>query len=787
MQFYAATTEYATFFAHVPAPCFRRSFTLRGASAASLAITTAGFYELFVNGVHITKGRFSPGITNPDHMMTVDHYDLLPHLREGENVLCILLGNGIANPIGWQTWSGDIAPWRAAPSVALEAEIAHDGGKLHLTAGDFVTAPSAIIFDDMRAGEWYDARLSQDGWMLSGFDDSAWSSPIPVKPPRGILRDGDIDPIIPVGELVPESVHRGGIGIQPKPDVGLPDIPYALDESGDGFIYDFGVNITGVVRLTVKNARPGQKIVMQYGEILGENPEGGADTTWRTPDSGLDLRGFHSEPLRYNHRDVYICRGDAEETWEPTFTIHGFQYVLVIGAEKEQISLTAVILHTALRKRAEFFCSEETANRIFAATVRSDLGNFCHYPTDCPHREKNFWTGDAMISAEQFVQLLSCERNLTDWLRGFAPAMKADGSLPGIVPSNNWGYGWGAGWAGALVEIPYQIWRYRGDLQAAREQAATMMRSIRYLVSSRDKKGLIRDGHGCDWVQSARGHHANPTTPHVFSNTVLTMDICRKAATLYRVMDMVDEAAYCEKLAAELRASARRYLLNLDTMTAIYRCQTAQAMAIHYGLFEPAEGRQAFDVLVTLIDENGGSFDCGIYGLRVIFHVLSRFGRSDLAFKMIIKRDYPSYGYPIAHGATTLWELMNPIECVQSSCNHHFFGDVASWMIQHLAGIRQNPYGEDVNEVHIAPSFVDALDHVKASLETPEGCIRTAWRREGEDILLDVTIPAGMSVELRLEAGWQTEEGFTVLPLSGSGTLRLLPISKPNILRRFAK
>lgn len=137
------------------------------------------------------------------------------------------------------------------------------------------------------------------------------------------------------------------------------------------------------------------------------------------------------------------------------------------------------------------------------------------------------------------------------------------------------------------------------------------------------------------------------------------------------------------------------------------------------GVFEPSERQQAFEVLLKLIDENHGSLDCGIYGLRVIFHVLSRFGRSGLAFNMITKPDFPSYGYQIAHGATTRWELMSPIEYCQSSCNHHFFGDVASWFIQRLAGIRQNPFGEDV--------------------------------------LLDVTVPSGMTAELRLEAGWQTE------------------------------
>jgi alpha-L-rhamnosidase len=254
-----------------------------------------------------------------------------------------------------------------------------------------------------------------------------------------------------------------------------------------------------------------------------------------------------------------------------------------------------------------------------------------------------------------------------------------------------------------------------------------------------------------------------------------------------RFQGNAEDAAEARHLHDTLRASVRRHLLNLDTMSAVDRVQTAQAMAIHYGLFEPAEARQAFDVLLELIENNGGSFDCGILGMRVIFHVLSRFGRSDLAFRMITKKDFPSYGYLIAHGATTLWELMSSIERVQSSCNHHFFGDVASWFIQYVGGIRQNPFGEDVNEVHIAPSFIDALDHAAASLETPTGVVRSSWRRDGEDILLDVEIPDGMRGELRLMPGWKTDEGYTSLTLDGKKQIRIFPADKPDILRRFAK
>lgn len=213
MNFYAATTEYAAFEAHVPAPCFRCSFTVTGASAASLAITTPGFYELFVNGARITKGRFSPGVTNPDHMLTVDHYDILPHLRDGENVIALLLGNGIANCIGWQTWNGHIAPWRAAPSVALDAKIAHAEGKIALTAGDFVTVPSAIVFDDMRAGEITTAEpvetnaLTGSGLEVMDWDGKTFTVPT-SKPSNLSFQNFEEDAEMENGDILNDAVYN---------------------------------------------------------------------------------------------------------------------------------------------------------------------------------------------------------------------------------------------------------------------------------------------------------------------------------------------------------------------------------------------------------------------------------------------------------------------------------------------------------------------------------------------------------------------------------------------------
>ena len=256
---------------------------------------------------------------------------------------------------------------------------------------------------------------------------------------------------------------------------------------------------------------------------------------------------------------------------------------------------------------------------------------------------------------------------------------------------------------------------------------------------------------------------------------------------MFAALGLEEHSAFAGRLAKELKYAARKHLINLDTLCAKYRCQTAQAMAIYYKVFDYAEAKEAFKVLLEIIDECGGRIDCGALGLRVIFHTLTRFGKSDLALSMITRPEFPSYGYMIKHGATTLWELFNPIECVQSSCNHHFFGDIINWFIKSLAGIQFNPQNDDINYTVISPDFINGMDFAKCSLLTPCGWVRSEWERKPDgNIKLKVSIPEGMRAELLLN-GWQNEKGFTCQPLTGENEITLYPYSYHNSLRVYAK
>jgi len=780
-NFIAATREYTTWYNHVPAPAFRRAFTLGKAKSAALTICGLGHYELFINGIRITRGLLSPYIANPDDILPYDTYNLLPYLNEGENVIGVLLGNGMQNSFGGQVWEFDTARFRSAPKMALAFEaVLEDGTAVEFDAASgFKWAPSPIILDDTRVGEWYDATREMPGWNRVGFDDAAWSEPIPAETPRGVCRLADIDPILPIRELKPTSIRPGKISLTftgkqhmfaPESDEMFNYVPE--DESGEGYIYDFGVNAAGNIRLHIKNARPGQKLTLQFAEKLAD-------------DGGLDLRGMSFLPHRYDHRDMYICKG-GDETWSPMFSYHGFRYVLVYGLDENQATpelLTYVVMNTAMRENGSFHCSDEMANKLCEAALVSDYANFFHFPTDCPHREKNGWTADAALSTEQMLTYMTPERNYREWLHHIRAAMREDGSIPGIIPTSGWGFAWGNGpaWDTILVTLPYFVWLYRGDTTILKENAAALMRYIHYVTTRRDEKGLIHIGLG-DWCPA--GRHGRHQAPLEFTDSVMCVDICRKSAKIFEVLGMKPEQAYAEAVMNEFRDALRKYMLDLRTMTAVGRCQASQAMAIYYDIFDDAEKPAAFEQLVKIIERDEEFIDAGVLGLRVLFHVLSDFGRTDLAYKMITRPEFPSYGNWIKNGATSLWEAFIPAEDSPNSRNHHFFGDIISWFMKHLVGIQVNPYAESVNDVRFAPKFIDALDNAEGSTGVPAGKISAAWHREGDAIVYTATVPAGMRAEIVLEPGFQFDDGLTrkMLP-AGTTALRIIDEAKVDAAR----
>ena len=676
-------------FKPAPAPYLRRSFVLdKLPPRADLLITATGFYELHVNGRQINASKLAPYISNPDDLLFYDSYDLLPLLEPGENVIGIWLGNGFANNPGGCLWDFDKAVFRAAPAVAARLDM---GETAIETDGSFKTAPSPVFFDDYRIGEHYDSRNETPGWASPGFDDGGWSAAQAVmRRPRGEAVLNAVDPIVVTEELAPVSVRQ----------------------VEGGHLYDFGVNMSGACRLRIKGA-PGQEIALCHGERL-------------LPDGGLDLSNISYDIDSY-HKDIFIC-GGGEDEWTPTFTYHGFRYVQVSGMTPAQATpeaLTYLVFNTDLRERGGFCCSDEMANTLQTLTRRSTLSNFHHFPTDCPHREKNGWTADAALSAEHALLNLSPERNYRQWMHSIRKAQRDDGALPGIVPTTGWGFQWGNGpaWDSVLVWIPYYTYLYRGDKAILEENAHAILRYLEYLSTKTGADGLIAIGLG-DWCEPRGVEHYK--SPVKFTDTMMSMDICAKAAFIFGELGKPLHAAFAEGLRARLYAAAREKLVDAATLTALGECQTSQAMAIFYDLFTDAEKPAAFKRLLEIIHDGGDFMDTGVLGARAIFHVLAEYGEAGLAFKMITRPEFPSYGWWVTQGAISLWEGF--IENSGLSLNHHFWGDISHWFIRRLAGIHYDVRAKR-GAADIKPLFVPQLAFAEGFHVAPEGEIRVRWER----------------------------------------------------------
>lgn len=727
-QFIKASNDYCGFENHVPAPYLRKEFDLDFVpETAEISICGLGFYILYINGVDVTKGLLAPYISNTDQYCYYDTYNVKEHLVKGKNVIGVVLGNGMMNAFGGDVWDFDKAENRGAPRVALELLAKDENNELTLLADEsFKVHASPITFDDLRMGEYYDANLEIEGWNLPGFDDSDWNNAMPAETPRGKLRLCEAEPIVKTGEINPVNIIK----------------------NKNGFIYDFGVNNAGLCKLKIK-AQKGQKITLRYGEVIDDDKELNRNgiTFWME-----EAKTFSDN----NQTDIYIAKGEGTEEYIPSFTYHGFRYVEVLGISDEQATsdlLTYYTYSSDLKTIGDFKCSDETVNTLFEMVKRSDISNFYYFPTDCPHREKNGWTGDASLSADHTLLIYDATKSWQEWLYSVRAAQLENGELPGIAPTYTWGYhgDFGPNWDAVLFNLPYMAYKMRGNTELIKDNQPAMMRYLNYVLNRLDEDGLVSFGFG-DWLPVGSWEFKAPVP---VTSTVTIMDISRKAAEMFNAIGCKYQADFAEGIYRDLRCAFREKLIDKDTLAVRGNSQTGQAVALYYGVFEPEEEEKAFANLMKYLADNDNNFDCGCLGMHVLFHVLTKFGESELAYHLITKKDYPSYGHLIENGETAMVEQFVPDNENHGggSHNHHFLGDIGRWFINHIAGLNI----VDSNTVLIKPVFLSKVDWAEASYELTSGKVSVVWKRDGEEIILDVSCPDGVKCSVEIPKGYDMD------------------------------
>ena len=763
-RFIKASREMCDFDRHVPAPYIRKSFMLdMEPERAEITICGLGFYELYINGRNITKGPLAPYISNPDDVCYYDHYDLAGLLKKGKNAVGILLGNGFRNAFGGIVWDFDKASCRGAPTVAFCLEAADGQKSFEMEADEtFRVHPSPILFDDERMGCRYDARYEIPGWSEPDFDDSSWACALSERKPRGIAKLCEAEPITVREELKPVSItyHEEMPYCYESTKNDAP--PYTGAVAKQAYVYDFGVNSAGVTRLTVKNAAPGQTVTIRHAEDLVHGDVSVNTTVFLRKSA---VRRY----IEYGQTDVYICKG-GDETFTPVFKYDGFRYAIVEGLTPEQAdsgALTFLVMNSGLKERAGFSCSDPVINQLQTCARRSDLSNFYYFPTDCPHREKNGWTGDASVSAEHMLLNLTAEKSLREWLHNIRLAQREDGALPGIVPTGGWGFAWGNGpaWDSVCVNLPYYIYRFTGNREVILENAGMIMRYLYYISRRSDERGLIAVGLG-DWLDPFEKERGGIASPLCVTDSATVYDLSGKAAFLFSQAGLTREADYALAFANDIRNSFRKHLIDPETMTVAGNCQTSQAIAIETGLFDDSELPLARRRLVEIIHRDHDVNTCGMIGLRYVYHALVHAGETDLAYKLITSTSRSCYGYWVAHGATSLWECFTDMDVsAEGSKNHHFMGDISSLFIQEFAGLKPNPRCDDVNACEISPHFVKSLVYAEAYFLAPLGKISVRWDRVPEGISIRICAPKEIKGKLVLPEGYRLADGRKEMPL----------------------
>lgn len=683
----------------MPAPFFRKTFTWKKtASKIEVCICGLGYYELYLNGHKVGDHVLDPVVTHYDKRVRYLVYDVTEYMKEGDNVLGVILGNGWYNCHTPDVWHFDKASWRDYPKMQLRMTEAEQTVLISDKSWKVTSGP--IVFDGLRNGETYDAREELGEWLSPDYDDSKWSEVSEVAPPGGILQEQTMPPCKVTQTLHPAKQWMVASGAT---------------------VCDFGQNMSGWARIKVSGSA-GAEITITYGELLTH--EGCVDQKNISP--------YIFGPNKFQ-TDRYILKGGGTETWEPRFTYHGFQYAQIDIKGKACLeSVEGRVVRTAFEEIGSFSCSDEILNKLQKCTVWSYIGNFVGIPTDCPHREKNGWTGDAQLAAEAGLMNFKAGTSYAQWIDSFADAQRPSGQLPGIIPSCGWGYNWGSGpaWDSALILIPWYVYLYTGDSSIIGTHYETMKKYVDY-CSSMAHDNIVYFGLG-DWC------HVDPKrmAPAELTSTGYYYIDSLLLAKFAGMTGRSDDQEKYARLAAAIRESFNRHFYKGNGIYANGE-QTALACALYQGLVEDSEKAAVVQELVDAVKANGCKADFGILGAKYVPRALSDNGYTELAYQLITQPEFPGWANWLKQGATTLWESWNG----DSSLNHIMFGDISAWMYHYLTGLRPDPENPGFKHMIIAPQPVSGMEWAKADYDSPYGKITIAWKNHDGDFKLEVQIP----------------------------------------------
>lgn len=696
----------------LPAPHLRRAFTLPApVRRASLTVCGLGYYEAYLNGERIGDHVLDPAQTAyPIRAFSVT-YDVTEKVKKGKNALGLLVGHG---------WYSQNRAWLPAgmaygkPGAIAWLEIYCTDGTTQkiVTNADWRAADGAIREDSVYGGEVYDARLERINWTRPDYDDRSWKPAEVLSPLSARLEPQPMPPMRRIREVTPVAIKEVKPGL---------------------WIFDMGENIVGWARLSV-TAPAGTRIRLRFGEI-------------QRPDSTLEYNSTGVGATRVLQTDEYICKGKGKEIWEPRFTYHGFQYVEVSGLPEPPTkgTITGIVVHSDLATVGSFACGNATLNQIEKLSRRSLVGNLHGIVTDCPHRERCQWHGDAEVIADYALYAVDAAPLLAKMTDDASAPLDPDG-LPMTIGVGRRTFGFAdIGWSTIIIQVPWRLYLYRGDLEPARRHYDRM----RHLIDT------LRKRHPDSIVPGAAfGDHAATSMTHQGASiascpkdgyaTILFYEATLTLAKIAQALGRTEDAANYRNAAESIHtAFVARFF---DSATGGYPHPTLDAYALLLDVYPQDKHAILTQHFHDTLANRGYMNIGGFFGYRRIAEAAVRFLPEEAALSLLTQDREPGIPYSLRYGATSLWEFYVPPQhpmFYERSRNHFAFGSVCEVFWRHLAGIAPDETTPGFRQIHLAPHLTHVLPSVTATYRAPTGRIQSTWHRKEGVFLWDITVPSG--------------------------------------------
>lgn len=722
-----------------PAPLLRRELTLKSRPAsARLYVAAGGLPALAINGAAVGEAM-QDGYTDYGKRVLYRSFDVTALLRAGTNALSAELGRGWYGVTEPNEWYWHMAPWHAAPALRAQLEVRYADGSSERFASDasWRTIDGPTRHDSVYGGERYDARLAPTRWTEPGFDDRSWSAANVVAGPAGRLVAAPQEPI-----GVTDTIRPVAITV-PRPGV---------------HVFDFGRIFSGRLQLDVEGPR-GTTVRMIQTEKL--NDDGTVMIASGLVDTQLQT-------------DQYTLAGSGRERWSPRFGYRGFRYVQVEGYPGTPTlkTLSAERMHSQVDTAPSFESAQPLLNRIQAAARATLLNNLFGNVTDTPTYEKNGWTGDAQASSRAAILNFDVARVWTKWLADFRDAQSAKGEIPEIVPSTPfYGYentpGWTAVWGpvppwdAATFVLPWELHRARGDRRILAQMYDTQKALVDYTgtwftpetLSYRNPHNFLLGEYAAPMpegglIAALREQPNGPIDATASAYYFHMLDLLAQSATL---LGKTEDAAHYRALAERVReAYNARYWNRAGAYYAMPKptqgyAQTPNILAVAFGLVPEGQASTVMRWLNDDIVRRGYHLGCGVFAGRYVMTLLADYGYADTAYRVATSTGFPSWGYWIENGLSTMAEAW---ELAARSWDHHYWASISSYFYESLLGIR--PLTPGYASAQIRPQPPEDLEWARGAVQTPFGLLASGWQRGAQGYRLEVEVPAGIDAEVWL-------------------------------------